>query len=58
MKIALFPALNASNTPLILFNQITDWLHRHDSVITQHGTHCLTKRKMFPQDLNAKLYAK
>ena len=52
----LFHVLKASNSPLIVFNRIVDWIKRHNHNLEKIGSTNLSTRERFLTDMNHKLY--
>ena len=50
--------LKESNSPLLLFDRIINWVQRHSGEIKQNGNNHLMKRENFIQDLNSKINEK
>ena len=54
--IDLFQILKASNSPMIVFDRIVNWVRRHDHNLKRVDANNLQRREKFITDLNRKLY--
>ena len=56
MCMDLFHMLQASNSPLVMFDRIIEWVRRHEATIKRDGMTSLLKRNNLVENLNKKLY--
>ena len=56
MCMDLFHMLQASNSPLVMFDRIIEWVRRHEATIKRAGMTSLLKRNNLIETLNKKLY--
>ena len=56
MCMDLFHMLQASNSPLVMFDRIIEWVRRHEATIKRAGMTSLLKRNNLIESLNKKLY--